>query len=83
VMTYEEAKGHIVAGIATALEAKGEAGPATLDDETELLGAGLAIDSLDLAVVVLQLTEATGKDPFEEGFIVFHTIRDLAKLYTD
>jgi acyl carrier protein len=80
-MTYEEAKDQIVAGIQGVLDAKGEAAPASLSDDTELLGGGLAIDSLDLAVLVLQLTETTGKDPFAEGFIAFHTVRDLATLY--
>ena len=80
-MSYEEAKACIVAGITDALAAKGQPAPASLSDDTELLGGGLTIDSLDLAVVVLQLSEATGKDPFAEGFIAFHTIGDLAKLY--
>lgn len=81
-MTYEEAKDQILTGIKSVLEAKGNAAPAALSDDTQLLGGGIAIDSLDLAVLVLQLTETTGKDPFAEGFITFHTIRDLATLFS-
>jgi acyl carrier protein len=81
-MTYDEAKSRIIAGLADVLTAKGEAGPFSLTDDTELLGGGLAIDSLDLAVLVLQLTEITGRDPFAEGFIGFHTVRELATLYS-
>jgi acyl carrier protein len=80
-MTYDEAKSRIMTGLADALTAKGEAVPSSLTDDTELLGGGLAIDSLDLAVLVLQLTETTGKDPFAEGFIAFQTVRELATLY--
>lgn len=80
-MNYEEAKVRIVVGIEDALTAKGRGVPQSLSDDTELLGGRLAIDSLDLAVLVVQLTEISGKDPFAEGFIGFHTIRDLANLY--
>ena len=39
------------------------------------------LDSLGLAIVVLRLEEATGKDPFIEGFKNFHTAGELAALY--
>jgi acyl carrier protein len=53
--------------------------PVTAD--TLLLGASLGIDSLDLAAIVVQLSEETGKDPFEDGFIDFRTVGELACLY--
>jgi acyl carrier protein len=51
--------------------------------ETVLLNSGLGIDSLDLATIVVQMTEATGRDPFAGGFIDFRTVGDLARLYAD
>jgi len=53
--------------------------PITVD--TLLLGSSLGIDSLDLAAIVVQLTEETGKDPFDDGFIDFRTVGELARLY--
>jgi acyl carrier protein len=41
------------------------------------------LDSLGLAIVVLRLEEATGKDPFVSGFQNFHTAGDLAQLYAN
>lgn len=64
------------------LEAKG-AGPAALSGSTPLLGGGLALDSLDLASIVVNLTEITGRDPFAEGFIAFRTVDELVALYAD
>jgi acyl carrier protein len=67
----------IIRDIATA---KGAAVP-KLTESTLLLGDQLPIDSLDLASVVVQMEEATGYDPFSEGFIEFRTAGDLARLY--
>ena len=39
------------------------------------------LDSMGLAIVVVQLEEKTGKDPFSEGFISFSTVGELARLY--
>ncbi|MEO7774991.1 MAG: acyl carrier protein [Steroidobacteraceae bacterium] len=39
------------------------------------------LDSMALAVLVVQLEEELGKDPFAEGFINFRTIGELAALY--
>lgn len=64
------------------LQAKGQAVP-DLGDDTALLGGGLGIDSLDLAGLVVNLTETTGKDPFADGFVSFRTIGELARLYAD
>ena len=46
-----------------------------------LLDSGIGIDSLDLAAIVVQLTEKTGRDPFANGFIEFQTVGELASLY--
>jgi acyl carrier protein len=39
------------------------------------------LDSMGLAVVVLKLEERTGLDPFNEGFVMFQTVSELAQLY--
>jgi acyl carrier protein len=49
--------------------------------ETALLGGGLPIDSLDLAALVVELEQATGRDPFKAGFVDFRTVGELARLY--
>ena len=54
--------------------------PAT-DDDTELLDGTMALDSLDLAEIVVRLTEACGYDPFENGFVPFRTAGELIRLY--
>jgi acyl carrier protein len=41
------------------------------------------LDSLGLAIVVLRLEDATGKDPFVDGFQNFHTVGELAALYAN
>lgn len=53
--------------------------PVTAD--TVLLDTSLGIDSLDLAAIVVQLSNITGADPFQDGFIDFHTVGELAQLY--
>ena len=55
--------------------------PAAVDSSTVLLGSALGIDSLDLATIVVQLSESAGKDPFEGGFTSFRTVGELASLY--
>lgn len=55
--------------------------PPRIDANTELLGGDVGIDSLDLAMLVRELEDATGFDPFHEGFIEFRTAGELAKLY--
>ena len=55
--------------------------PPKVAEETVLLGSSLEIDSLDLAAIVVQLTEETERDPFEKGFIDFRTVGELAQLY--
>jgi acyl carrier protein len=62
------------------LAAKGEAYP-PLTQETVLLGADLPLDSLDLATLIVTLEERTGREPFAEGFRMFHTLGELAALF--
>ena len=49
--------------------------------DTQLLGGEVRIDSLDLAMMVRELEDVAGFDPFAEGFIEFRTAGELAKLY--
>lgn len=63
-----------------AVGAKGKTAPEMTDD-TLLLGGPLEIDSLDLATIVVNLTDTTQKDPFADGFVEFRTIGELARLY--
>ena len=50
-------------------------------DDTLLLGGRLGIDSLDLAAIVVNLSEIAQNDPFANGFIEFRTVGELARLY--
>ena len=58
---------------------KGEC-PREIDGETFMLGGDLPIDSLDLATIVVELQALTGRDPFQDGFIHFRTVGELARL---
>ncbi len=49
--------------------------------DTALLDGSVGIDSLDLAVLVRELEDVVGRDPFADGFIEFQTAGELAKLY--
>lgn len=51
-----------------------------ISPDTEIM-QGLGLDSLALAVVVVELEDKTGKDPFADGFINFRTVQELANLY--
>ena len=51
--------------------------------DTPLLNGPLDIDSLDLATLVVTLEEKTGLTPFANGFVLFHTAGELAKLFGD
>ncbi|MGZ3306274.1 MAG: phosphopantetheine-binding protein [Asticcacaulis sp.] len=51
--------------------------------DLKLLDGPLDIDSLDLATLVVMLEEKTGKTPFADGFVLFHTAGELAKLFGD
>jgi len=52
-----------------------------INSETAILGGQLAVDSLDLAGIVVELESLTGKDPFAGGFINFRTVGELTDLY--
>jgi acyl carrier protein len=54
--------------------------PQGLSGSTNILQS-TGIDSLELAEIVMRLEEATGKDPFRDGFINFQTVGELAALY--
>jgi len=54
-----------------------------LNADTPLLNGPLDIDSLDLATLVVLLEEKTGLTPFANGFVLFHTAGELAKLFGD
>jgi acyl carrier protein len=53
----------------------------TITPETVLLNGPLNIDSLDLATLVVTLEEASGLTPFSNGFVLFHTVGELAELF--
>lgn len=79
-MNTEQVREHIERLVSEALAAKGvKAQPLT--EATLLLGGTLSIDSLDLAAIVVNLSEISRKDPFAEGFIEFRTVGELAQLY--
>ena len=48
-----------------------------------LLDETMGIDSLDLAILVITLEEATGKHPFQNGFVMFETIGELISLFSN
>ncbi len=79
-MNEIEALAEIKRVVSQILEDKGETVPEITSD-TELLSGALAIDSLDLAVMVSELEGSMGHDPFAHGFIEFRTVGELAKLY--
>ena len=59
---------------------KGAVAP-VIDHDTLMLNGPLDIDSLDLATLVVLLEEKTGKTPFAQGFVLFHTAGELATLF--
>jgi acyl carrier protein len=72
----------VVAELQRILADKGESiGAITLD--SRLLDGDLAIDSLDLATLVVALEEQTGREPFKAGFRMFTTVGELAALFDD
>lgn len=79
-MTEAEVLSNITTIVVRTLDDKGLKAP-SIDSSTELLGGALKIDSLDLAMLVRELEDVVGHDPFAEGFIEFRTAGELAKLY--
>lgn len=78
-MSEAQVLASVVAIATRILSDKGVAAPA-IDAGTVLL-ADTGIDSLDLAMLVRELEEVVGYDPFSEGFIDFQTAGELARLY--
>jgi acyl carrier protein len=79
-MTEQEVLAQIDTLVQRILTDKGETA-STITADVELLGGAIAIDSLDLAMLVRELEDVVGHDPFKDGFIDFRTAGELAKLY--
>jgi acyl carrier protein len=80
-MTEGQVLEQIGAIVTRTLKDKGVTAPPITAD-IELLSGSLKFDSLDLAMLVRELEDVVGHDPFAEGFIEFRTAGELAKLYT-
>jgi acyl carrier protein len=52
-------------------------------DDMRFLESDIQIDSIDLAVLLTGMEEATKKDPFKEGFRNFRTVGELARIYVE
>jgi len=79
-MNEQQIFDHIVQIVQRTLSDKGLTAP-PIGIETELLGGEVGIDSLDLAMLVRELEDVVGHDPFQNGFIEFRTAGELARLY--
>ncbi len=79
-MTEAQVLEQITSIVQRMLEDKGVKA-ATIEPGTELLGGAINIDSLDLAMLVRELEDVVGHDPFADGFIEFRTVGELAQLY--
>jgi len=75
-----EVRATIVEILSRIIQEKGAEVP-SMDESTVFLGECLPIDSLELALLVTELEEKTGKDPFASGFREFRTIGELVTLY--
>jgi acyl carrier protein len=79
-MNEQQILGQISQIVQRILSEKGlDAAPISAD--TALLDGTVGIDSLDLAVLVRELEDVVGHDPFADGFIEFQTAGELARLY--
>jgi acyl carrier protein len=79
-MTIDQVNEQLQRLISEALAAKG-VGEQKVSADTVLLGGDLSLDSLDLAGIVVNLSDLTERDPFAGGFIEFRTAGELARLY--
>jgi acyl carrier protein len=52
-------------------------------DDMRFLDSDIQIDSIDLAVLLTGMEEATKKDPFKTGFRNFRTVGELARMYVE
>lgn len=57
--------------------------PILVGEATSLLEDDAGFDSLDLAALVVDLQIASGRDPFEHGFVNFASAGELAALFAD
>jgi len=81
-MQIEAVQQHIRETISRLLKDRGQSVP-EIAGSSSFLSGEMGIDSVDLAAVVVELQEFTGKDPFENGFINFRTVDELAKLFAE
>ncbi|MDW5265032.1 MULTISPECIES: acyl carrier protein [Acidobacteriaceae] len=81
-MTLDEARSYMESSLNRILIQKGQ-DKVHLQDDMRLLGGDIQIDSLDLAVLITEMQEATRKDPFKAGFRNFRTVGELAGMYAD
>lgn len=81
-MTIDEVRGEIESILNRLLTQKGLE-KIQVQDDMRLLGGPIQIDSIDLAVLITEMEEATRKDPFKAGFRDFRTVGELAKMYAD
>jgi len=81
-MNAAEIRARIVRILGKIIAAKGLPAP-DLGDDTVLLGGSLGIDSLDLAELIVTMTEECRKDPFAAGLLEFRTVGELVRLYAD
>jgi acyl carrier protein len=81
-MTLDEVRGHMESSLNRILSQKG-LDRVQLQDDMRLLGGDIQIDSLDLAVLITEMQEATEKDPFKAGFRNFRTVGELTSMYAE
>ena len=79
-MQRDQVIGHIIEIMGRTLADKGVTVPKIIES-SEILAGELGFDSLDLALLVRELEDIVGHDPFHDGFIEFKTISQLADLY--
>ncbi len=79
-MTLDEVRGCMELSLNRILSQKG-LDKVHLQDDMRLLGGEIQIDSLDLAVLIMAMEQATKKDPFKGGFRSFQTVGELASMY--
>lgn len=79
--SVESLRQTILNSIAFALRQNGRQLPAEIHDAM-LLADELRIDSLDLAVMVVELERQTGVDPFREWRGPIRTFGDLVTIYS-
>jgi acyl carrier protein len=79
--TVDQIRGHVVQAIRRVFSDSGRDVPDIQDDS--VFGTAIKLDSLDFAVVVVQLEQALGVDPFRKGARPVQTVGELIQLYAD